>query len=246
MRVTASDTKVGHTTGRSQSGDNRRNGPVIAPRWTACPEGKESHASPDRGIPCRRRFTTDLLGRLRRTKALKKCGKAPAITRLPSIRSASRLSGPARPHRVPIQTAAPTARRALSSARRVMSFSTRCVAGAAECAHTRAIARSALIGGRSMGPYRDMRCCLNNPSYLQTTGKRSPGSATFAFAGPCSESEKRERERLGDRSGHPKHHIALGSRPLLAANATVLAMLAGQRHGGKSALRTKAAPGPQK
>jgi hypothetical protein len=209
MRVTASDTRVGHITGRSQSGDKRDNGPAIAPRWTACPEGKESQASPDRGIPRRRPFTTDLLGRLRRTKALNKCGKAPAITRLPSIRSASRLSGPARPHRVPIQTAAPTARRALSSARSVTSLSARCLAGVAAWAHTRAIAMSALIGGRSMGPYRDMRCCLNNPSYLQTTGKRSPGSVTFAFA-------------------------------------TAFAMLADQRHGGKSAPRTKAAPAPQK
>jgi hypothetical protein len=91
MRVTARDAKLGHTIGRRQSGESRRNGPAIAPRWTACPEGKESQALPERGIPRRDPFTTDLLGRLRRTTALKRCGKAPAIARLHIIRSASRL-----------------------------------------------------------------------------------------------------------------------------------------------------------
>jgi hypothetical protein len=163
MRVTARDAKLGHTIGRSQSGESRRNGPAIAPRWTACPEGKESQAFPERGIPRRDPFTTDRLGRLRRTTALKRCGKAPAIARLHIIWSASRLCGPVCPHRVPSQIAAPIARRALSSARRVMRLSARCVAGVAERAHARAMATSALVGGNLMGPYRDMQYWLNNP-----------------------------------------------------------------------------------
>jgi hypothetical protein len=164
--VAASAVIDGQTKRRNLCGQNRATDPAIAPRWRACPEGNESQALPERGIPWRRPWTTTRSGRLRSTRRLNRCGSTPASATQHSMWSARRAISMSRLlNRAYVQKRRVAPSTIFSSASQVTTRSVRSIPGVAARAHARLRTRSPRVGGKVMRPRWDMR---NNSQAART------------------------------------------------------------------------------
>jgi hypothetical protein len=175
MRVEARPNRPAHTKGLRYTGVSRANGPAIAPRCSACPDGKESHACPERGIPCRGLCTRVRSGRFRLTRYLNIWGSRPARAALSNMRLASWRAFLAAGRSCACSQNNPTTpNRIFSSASQVITCKVRSRAGVAAPTHLLLIARSRRVGGNVTRPRCDIR------SSSQGADERRPVSL-FAF-----------------------------------------------------------------
>lgn len=171
---------TGQTNGRSVVGTNRLAAGAKAPTCTAWPEGKESQALPDFGIPCRGPCTRERSGRSRATKRLNRCGTAPAIATATSIRAAVRRNSRSSVvNRTAIHDKTAPTTRSFSSASNVTIRKGRSSEGLARRAQASDVATSKSLGGRSIKAFRDIASM--KLSLLAEVPSPRRSSAPFAF-----------------------------------------------------------------